>query len=210
MKRLWFTGSLVVVALIAVCLAPSTISTVARSLVGTIPVGDGAPIADPTCALLYVVSEYGDTIHAVDHNPSVIVYSFPLSYDVSASTPGPVADRPHASLDRPIHVLDATTGPQAVTFGERVFDPEESVAGPRPHHPVEMYLPIIRKRFPLPTATPTPTSTPTPTPTPEWHGRPNDGLWQGQTITDGHPDKPRQSPSRLLTEARRSAPGWIW
>jgi len=56
---------------------------------------------------------------------------------------------------------------------------------------VQMFLPLIKKGFPLPTPTPTATITPTPTPTPEWQGRPNDGIWWGVTITEGHPDDPQ-------------------
>jgi len=69
--------------------------------------------------------------------------------------------------------------------------PSPTPTGTRAPGAMGMFLPIIKRHFPPATPTPTPTITPTPSPTPEWQGRPRDGAWLGQTITNGHPDEPQ-------------------
>jgi len=56
----------------------------------------------------------------------------------------------------------------------------------------KVYLPLVMKNYApgVPTPTPTATATPTLTPTPP-PGRPMDGLWKGQSVTDGYPAETR-------------------
>ena len=133
-------------------------------------------------ASIAVLETLGRVYCPMTYNDGVAVIQ-----DVAAgatSTPGPPTATP--SPTKTSTVAPSSTPTRTATPG-----PSPTPTRTRTPGPVDMYLPLIRKVYPLPTPTPTATVTPTPTPTPDWQGRPNDGLWQGQTITDGHSDKPQ-------------------
>jgi len=133
-------------------------------------------------ASIAVLETLGRVYCPMTYNDGVAVIQ-----DVAAgptSTPGPPTATPSPTQT-------STVAPSSTPTCTASPGPSPTPTQTRTPGPVDMYLPLIRKVFPVPTPTPTATTTLTPTPTPEWQGRPDDGLWQGQTITEGHSDKPQ-------------------